>query len=516
MAKAKRKPTRKPTTKRKTNTRKPKAARQFAAAKHNRLTNDWRVSYGTIDQDVMAAIRILRARARDLVHNNPHAQRFIRLMQMNVPGPHGFKLHSNVTFENGKPDESANNLIEREFRRWARRGTCEVTGRHSFRGLQHLLIAHAARDGEFMVREIIDPTRPFGYALQVIEPDLLDDAYNDRLPNGNVVVMGVEMNTYREPVAYWIKDFGFETIQDYTQPAQNRTRIPANQIIHGYVSQSAYQTRGITWFHAAMLKLRMLGEYELAAVTKARVGATSLGFLIPSTDNPVSLQTGEVDVNDNIVVSTEPMSVTELDPGMKFEKWDSEYPSAQFEAFTKSILRSIATGIDVSYTSLSGDLSEANYSSARVGLLDEREAYKDKQEWMVEHLMQRVFRSWLQMAMAAGVINLPFSKFDKYADAMWIGRRWAWVDPQKDMNAATAEIQANLSTATAYSAERGRDYVETLRERAHEKELEREILGAPTQPAPPPTKPDGSKPAAGAGAAASKALATQSGNGHEE
>lgn len=508
---AARKTTRKATRK---TTRTPARKRSWTAAKHNRLTSDWRASFNTIDQDLYSDLRTVRARARDLAFNNPHGRRFVRLMQMNVAGPKGFQMQSRVETDTGTPLESANNMVERAFEDWSQKGVCEVTGRFSFRDVQHLLLANVARDGEFLVKEITDPALPFGYGIQVLSPEMLDDQYNDRLQNGNTVVMGVELDKYRRPIAYHLKPEGVG-IGDAVSP-RDRERVPAEQMIHGFVPESSVQTRGISWMATAVLKMRMLGEYEIAALTKARVGATNLGFLAPSIEFAQGgMGSGQEDAAGNTVVNVEPMGVTNLDPGTAFTPWNNEYPTQQFEPFTKAVLRSIASALDVSYTSLSGDLSDTSYSSARVGLLDERESYRDRQEWFVDVFLKRVFRSWLEMANMGGKVSFPVSKFEKFAKAKWIGRRWAWVDPQKDITASILEIENNLATKADYLSEQGRDLSDVFKQRKREQDQEKELKAA--RPAPPPApSPNGNgEEGQPTGTATKQLIPQQAGNGHE-
>ena len=60
---------------------------------------------------------------------------------------------------------------------------------------------------------------------------------------------------------------------------------------------------------------------------------------------------------------------------------DPSQPSGVYADFTKTVLRCIASGHWLAYASLSNDLREANYSSARVGLLIERKMWRTLQEW---------------------------------------------------------------------------------------------------------------------------------------
>ena len=58
---------------------------------------------------------------------------------------------------------------------------------------------------------------------------------------------------------------------------------------------------------------------------------------------------------------------------------------------------------------------------------------------------------------------------EKYGRVSWQARRWAWVDPQKDMNASIMAINNNITTVSAVIREAGKDPEEVFQERAKEK-----------------------------------------------
>lgn len=57
-----------------------------------------------------------------------------------------------VQMSNGNADNLANQAIEQAFKRWTRRGICEVSDSMSFADVQRLLIRSIACDGEALVR----------------------------------------------------------------------------------------------------------------------------------------------------------------------------------------------------------------------------------------------------------------------------------------------------------------------------------------------------------------------------
>lgn len=474
-------------------------SRSYAAAQSNRLTGDMSSITVTPDQDIRNALVTVRARARDLVKNNPHGKRFIRLLRMNIPGPHGFKLQSNVTEMDLRdprnprrvPDKTANMIIEEAWAEWCKPANCSVTGNQSFRAIQHLAVTHLGRDGECIIREVRNRS-PFRYQLQILEPDMLDETYNNKMDNGNVVRMGIELDQWRRPVAYYfLKNDPAREIYGWSYRNQQRERIPADQIIHCYDQESAFQTRGMSWLTASLMKLHMLGEYEFAAVTKARVGANNLGFFEPDRELAASFDGGDSkDADGNIIVDADPLGITELPPGMKFNSWNPDYPSQQYEMFTKSIQRSVASGLDVSYMSLTSDLNDTTYGSGRIGIIDERESYKERQQWLIETVLNRIYGNWLEMAIMSDRIRLPIEKFEKFNKPSFVGRRWPWFDPLKDAQAMELLLKLRLITRTQIAGEMGEDFQEILRDTLAEMELAEEIgVSIPEAGATATTKP---------------------------
>lgn len=447
--------------------------RGYDAGNLSRLTAGWLSDLSSIDSDINNSWNVILARAKDLAQNNSYAKRFLSLCSMNVVGPDGFMFQNRARDNNGALDRFANTLIERKWGEWCKAASCTVTGQLSFRAVCDLTITTAARDGEFLIRKIRSPQRPFGFTLQLLEPAFLDHRYNAVLDNGNVIRMGVEIDQWRRPVAYHLRKNN-PTMELYAGilSTGERERIAASEIYHGFMPEWAFQTRGVSWLTPAMLHLNMLKRYELASLVNAIVSAAKLGYFKPDKENQTDYKGDDVDAEDNRIVDADIGSFGELEAGMSIEKWDPQYPHEQHEMFVRSTLRGISSGLGASYNMMANDLTSVNYSSIRAGLLDEREQWKKMQRWLIETLLEPVFTDWLEMAMLAGELGtLPFSKLAKFNAPEFIGRRWAWVDPLKDITASILEIQAGLNTATSVLAEKGRDLEETYEQLAEEKLL---------------------------------------------
>ena len=443
------------------------SARAFAAAQINRLTNDWLAVITSMDMDIRYGGRILRERARDMAKNDDYARKIISEHQTNVVGSTGFKLQMNVK-EGKNQDELANSRIEQAWKKWIERESCTVDGRSSFRQVQNMLMEYCVRDGESAIRIVYDAKAFCGMRLEIMPVEALDELYNAVLDNGNVVKMGVELNEWRRPVAYHFRILPQQyDVYGSIQYGLKRIRIPADQLVHGFRQEYINQSRGISWLVQSMIRLRMLQGYEESSAVNARTTAAKMWMFV-SKIGEESDYTGPKDDNQNFYMDASPGSMEKLPDGWDVKQLAAEYPTAQHAMFIKSMLRGAASGSGVSYNTLANDLEGVNYSSIRAGVLDEREYYKLTQSWFVDMFLKPIFSKWLESAILAGAVNLPISKFDKFNQPVFVGRRWSWVDPLKDMAAMSLAREIKVQTLTQQLAEQGDELEETLQEFADE------------------------------------------------
>lgn len=445
----------------KTEKRPPRRSRRgFAAAKSDRLFQGWTVSNKSADAELFAALRILRARSRDLALNDDYVGRFLAMVKANVVGPRGIGLQNRAREDNGTLDKVANQLIESGWKDWGEPGTCTIDGRLSWVDACALFIETVARDGECFVRMLRGPQYGrFGFALQFLDADLVDETYNEALKNGRTIRLSIEYNELDRPLAYHFlrkhPNAVFTTID-----LNRRERIPAAEVIHGYLSRRVEQGRGYPWTAQSLRRLKMLAGYEQAELVAARVGASKMGFFLePAAEEYVGDDTED---EFNPITEADPGTFDRLPAGTDFKSWTPEHPVAAYEAFTLAILRGAASGLGVSYVGLSNDLRGVSYSSIRQGALDERDHWRMLQTWIVEHLVGPVFRNWLEMALTTQAVRLPIGKLAKFHAPIWRPRGWTWIDPLKEVKANTEAIQNNLKSLAAALAEQGIDIEDVL------------------------------------------------------
>ena len=318
-----------------------------------------------------------------------------------------------------------------------------------------------ARDGEFLVRELVGKGfGPYGYQIEILDVQRIDTTYNrERTATQNAIVMGIELDAWRRPVKYHLRGVG-------AGGAAVREEIPASQIIHRFRADEPEQVRGVPWMHAAMKRLHDLNGYREAAVIAARIGASKMGMYINPDGQPEAH--GESDGKGNFVQDIEPGTFEVAPPGYDFKTFDPTYPHEQFEAFNKATLRGVAAGFGVSYPYFGADLSDVNFASLRGGILEERDLWMMIQNSFTSGFLETIARRFIAVALMGGKITLangtplPAAKLSKFEQHIWQPRRWAWVDPKKDIEAAVLGINNLLDSPQRVAASQGRDIEDVL------------------------------------------------------
>lgn len=462
--------------------------RHYAAARLTRTNRDWVTQSQSPNSILRTDLRALRARAREMARNAAHFRKFIAMAKANVIGHAGIRLQSRAEFGSGRPNTKLNNIIENAFWEWSFPETCSASGKLSWVAAQMLFIETLIRDGEVLVEHVdVNPRKnPFGYTLKFWNVDYLDETFNATLSNGNRVIMSVEVDDDYRPVAYYLTTPPSERPQTPADRVMVRERVPAERMTHAFlVIDDESQVRGVTWFHAALLQAKDFHEYTTGVVQQARVAAHTLGFLERTAGDEVEFTGGDDDSGNptDIMIDVAPLSMNELPPGYRLSQFDPKQPSQNHAEFRNAMLLDIAASLGVMGFSLSGDMSQVNYSSARVGLSEERDIWRMLQQFVADRFCREVFHRWLDSALLAGRLELNRSQYEQVRNPMWRPRGWRYVDPQKEIAANIDALANNLANYTDILADQGVDLEEFLATKAAEKLLF-ERYGIPYMPEP--------------------------------
>src|SRR3990172_7519943 len=412
----------------------------YQAGLIDRLTASFSSASLSADREVLASLKVMKGRSRNLSMNNVYMRKFLESLVVNIIGHEGIILQNQAKDENGKFDQDANKLIENNWQEYGEEGICDITGELSMHELLSLGLKSTARDGSVLIKIVRGwKENKYRFALQLIESDLLDENYNRELSNGNKIIMGVEKDRYGRRIAYHLltKHPG-----DYSFSGINYEIVPASEILPVFNMERIGQTMGIPWAYASMLMLNNIGAYTDAAIINARVGASKMQSIIMSEGT--EYEGDSKDAYGNIQ--------DEVEPGMR------------------EVLL-------MAYSSISNDLSDVNFSSIRSGKIDERDIYKFIQKWYIRKTVKKIYPLWLDTSLMVGAIKfnsgktLPYAKFDKFNAATWQPRGFDWVAPKDDIEADMIAVNFGLKTRTEVAAERGKDLRDIFEQLKREQEL---------------------------------------------
>lgn len=442
--------------------------RYYEAASVGRLLSGMFGSSASADSTIKPSLAKLRDRARDLERNNEYAARALDLCDNGVVGERGFNVQVKAVNLDGRLDNGGNEIVEQAWKDWSR--TCTTDGQTTFRDFCSLAVRAVKRDGEFFCQIVKNRAYKHGLALHPIEADRIDIDKNELMPNGRRVRMGVELDEFDRPIAYWLLNYhpgDYDFMMN--KPEKKYTRVPAENMIHVFKKLRAGQTRGTTSFAPAIFAMKMLDGYREAEITAARAAAAKFAVLSsPDAEGLVDQYDGDVPE-----VNYDSGTVQVLPPGYKMDLLDPTHPTSAFADFNKAVLRGIASGLGLSYESLSNDLEGTSYSSIRQGALLERDNFKRDQQFFIDHLIDRVFRMWMEWTMSTGEYGITnFNKFSR--DIQWRGRGFSWVDPKKEIEAAVIGLNNGILSMQDVANNYGRDVEETFAQIQRDKQAAQE------------------------------------------
>lgn len=437
------------------------------AAAFGGMVESWGADYKPLNASIGTHLSTMRTRSRVAAQDNPYAAGFLSQARVNVLGPVGITCQVQAKRADGTIDEKDSSRIEKEWQRWGEKINCDISARYCLRDAVKLALNHVVTDGEMFIR-LLPRMGAYRFQIQLIDPVAVPVELIKDLPNGNKIRLGVEVNAYNKPVAYYVSRQNIADPQVY-HDEQRYERVPAEEMLHLFAPSQIGQYRGIPLFASAAKRLYSLDKYEEAAVVAARVGAAKMGWWATPDGNASAL--AELQTDGTYSTDAEPGHFDVAPPGATLNSWDPQYPHEQYPYFVKNVLRSIACGWGISYTNLSNDLESVNFSSARVGMATERDVWMALQEWLIEEMLKPLFSMWLQntLSFTQYLAPLPVAKFDKFNAPVFQGRRWGFLDPLKDAQANIEMIRANLKSRAEFIRERGADPEEVWAEIEKEK-----------------------------------------------
>lgn len=424
--------------------------RNYEAAKFDRREK-LRASQGSANAETARALPILRARSRHFVRNNPYAAAAIEMLA-------AYQVGTGIMPRSATGDVTRDREANRLWAEWTRPGQADITGMLDFYGLQEQAARERAEAGECLLR-IVHLSRAeqrgrglrLPFALQAAEPDFIDSTRDARSGDASTV-QGVEHDRWGKPTGYWLLP---EHPGEPGSPGiAKSTRVDADGVLHVFRQLRAGQVRGVPDASWILLRLAQLDRYEDATLEQALVQAC-LAVFVTADSSGANAPIGSISegAGGQREESISTGMITYLRPGESVETVSPGGNGGTFRDYARHQLTAIATGWGLTYDLLTGDLSQANYSSLRAGRL----AFKrrlESQQWLmlIPRLCQPVWDSFIAACQIEGL--LPSRGLSAWP-VEWTVPRFEMVDPLKDTQAEILQIRAGLKPLADSLAENG-------------------------------------------------------------
>lgn len=450
----------------------PVRRRNYLAAQNVARYGDLTASRGSADWELANSLSEVRAKARFLARNSGSMRRYIQLMRVNIVGDGGFRLQSRVRMLDGRLDISLNQRVEDAWSRWCEAPT--VDGQMTMIDLLNQAVATWCRDGEVIWEVVYSNQYRDGVSINPIEADLLDETLTRKNPdNGNDIRMGVEVDSYGRPVAYHLLTTHPGDLVWYAVENQRRyRRVPANRIIHIFDKDRPGQTRGEPPAAAAIQPVKMLDGYREAETMGRRLRAALMGFFtrsLPKMEGLTELADRQDDADEIFEMDMEPGRLKQLPDGMEFKEFSPGGSTTDYAQFESQIKKDLAMTFGISAFSHGMETQGVSYSTGRSVLIEDRDYYKTRQRFFIDHGILRLFRIWLPRHVLEETSKVPPTRLDAiFASVVFRPRGWDWVDPGKDVKANTEALRTKQTSLSRIAAARGMDRDELLDEIAED------------------------------------------------
>ncbi len=229
----------------------------------------------------------------------------------------------------------------------------------------------------------------------------------------------------------------------------------------------------------AIKRIKDTDDYLDAETVAAKIAACFSVFITTSTGAPgaVGRFTNTKDAEGKKLQSIRPGMVQYLAPGEKVETANPSRSATNAKDFTTTQERLAGAGLGLSYEVMTRDFNQSSFSAARQGMLEDRKTFEPIQVYMIEHFCKPIYREWLDGIVVKGLLDIPdyFSRREEYQNVDFVAPGWAWIDPQKEVNADILAIKNGGKTLAQWCAERGADWREQLEQMALEKKVAEEL-----------------------------------------
>jgi len=438
--------------------------RSYDGASKSPRTKNWKTVSSSANGETQTALTTLRDRSRDLVRNNAYFSKAVEVIANKVVG-NGIRL---------RIDEEGLGKVEKKrilklWKQFAESTECDFDGNLTFYGLQRLIARAKTESGEVLIRRrrVSDSLLPIQY--QLVEGDLLDHLKSESVKEGHYVSQGIEFNSKGKKTAYWVYDrHPNETLGFYFQMPISQ-RIPIEDIIQVYEVLRPGQLRGTPDGSSGMMAFRDFDDYEDAQLMRQKIAACFSVFIHDNTES-ITAGTAGIDMTDEadgtISERVQPGMIEELPPG-KSISFATPPGTEGYGEYSKNVLRKGAAAFNITYESLTGDLSNVNYTSFKAGQITESLRIEALQNNVMIPACNKMWKWFLDAAILAGKVG----RNAEGVTVSWTPPKKQLVDPVKEMNGLSEEVRNGFTSWSEAVASLGWNPEDLIFELSKDQEL---------------------------------------------
>jgi lambda family phage portal protein len=435
--------------------------RKYEGADLGRKSSGWSSAGTSANAENLPATSSLRNASRNLFQNDPAAKKIVSDLVAALVGT-GIKAKWN--------DDTTQSAWDHW---WAHEVDADqdLDGNGLLAMIARTMILSGETPVRFRPRRIADGlTVPL--QLQVLEPDYIDGAKDGPMAGTtNRVVGGVELDALGRRRGYWMfAEHPGEAASLFNRYGSSRF-VPASEIVLFYDKLRPGQLRGVPMLHAVISHLREIGDLRAAELMKRKVEACFAAFV--ETDD----ESEQVGVSDATQVNKNPREET-LRPGLiKYLKpgqqvsFGTPSNTGGSTDWVKFMMHLVASGAGSTYQRATGDLSQVNFSSGRMGDIQFRSTIEQLQWLVLVPKLRQIARQWAVTAKVAGVIRQDAAE----TPVDWTTPEIAYLDPLKEINAETMAIKAGLVSWSESLRKKGYDPEVVMAEIAAERQKMAEL-----------------------------------------
>lgn len=429
------------------------------------------------------------ARARWLVRNNGYAANAVESWAANAVGD-GIKPQS--LMKNAARKEK----LQRLWLDWT--DDADAEGLTDFYGIQRRIARELFITGECFVR--FRNRRPedglaVPFQLQVLPSEMLPMSKTEVTSAGNGEIrQGIEFDAIGRRVAYhFYRVHPGDTSSSGLAAVGETVRVPADEVVHLIDAAEPGQIRGVSRFSAAIVKMFLLDQYDDAELDRKKVASLYALFVTSSVGDDMTGQSDGHSPIEEDVLQLSPGAILRLEDGEDVKVTDPAESGSTYEPFQYRTLLQVCAALGIPYAFVTGDINKANFSNARLMLMEfRRRVAAFQNSIMVFQFCRPVWQRFMDLAVLSGTLALPSyeRRRREYQAAQWLPPKWDWVDPKKDIDAEIAQIEAGLKSRSMAISERGYDAEamdeQIAEDRKREKRLDLQFArGGATAPGSP-------------------------------